>query len=106
MAPLNHDHARRCIIFARSQIDSYIQRHGDRPVPGGLYEPIYGYKSVYFTIEPSDPPTEPRLRYSDTVKVLLNFAVENTLDGFRERSADIFVTEGGTRVATAFLGLA
>ena len=106
MAPLNHDHARRCIVFARSQIDSYIQLHGDRAVPSGTYDLVYGYKSVYFTIEPSYPPTERRLRYSDTVKVLLDYAVENTLDGFRERSADIFVTEEGTRVATAFLGLA
>lgn len=106
MAPLNQDHARRCITFARSQIDSYIQIHGDRPVPSGVYDLIYDYKSVYFTIEPSYPPTERRLMYSDTVKVLLNYAAENTLDGFRERSAHIFVTEGGIQVATAFLGLA
>ncbi|KAL8918384.1 MAG: hypothetical protein Q9208_007403, partial [Pyrenodesmia sp. 3 TL-2023] len=104
-APLDPDHARRCIIFARSQIDSYIKRHGDKPIPGGLYSLIYGYRSVYFTIEPADPPTQRRLRYSDTVKVLTTYAVENTLEKFRQRSAVIFVTDGGEMVATAFLGL-
>lgn len=106
MAPLNYDHARRCIIFARSQVDSYIQRHGDRPIPGGQYSLIFDYRSVYFTIEPVDPLGERPLRYSDTVEVLNTYAAENTLEGFRERSAEVFVKDRGTRVATAFLGLA
>ena len=106
MAPLNQDHARRCITLARGQIDSYIQRHGDGPIPSGPSSLVYEYGVVYFTIEPAVPPTEQRLRYSDTAKVLANFAAENTLEGYRERLAEVFVTDGGVVVATALLGLA
>ncbi|KAL8903873.1 MAG: hypothetical protein Q9207_003644 [Kuettlingeria erythrocarpa] len=105
MAPLNQDHARRCITLARSRINRYIEQHGDRPIPSGLSSLRYDYGLVYFTIEPVAPATERRLSYSDTVKALANYAAENTLEGYRERSADVFVTDGGEVVATALLGL-
>ncbi|KAI4182724.1 MAG: hypothetical protein LQ346_006507 [Caloplaca aetnensis] len=105
MRPLDQDHARRCIVLASSQVHSYIQHHGDGPIPGGRSSLTYDYGIVYFTIEPAVPPGQHRLRYSDTAKVLANFAAENTLDGFRERSAEVFVTDGGVVVATALLGL-
>ena len=105
-APLNRDHVLRCIVRTRNLLENYIQRRGNHAIPGGVTLNSYGYQSVLFWIKPAEPPGPHQLTYNDTVTILGAYAAEMTRETYRERSAEIFVTDGGKRVGQAFFGLA
>lgn len=102
---LIHDHVLNCLVEAGSQLIGYVERHGNRPIPGGRESLIYRYQTVAFEIEPAEPAVERPLSYLDAAAVLIAYAIKMSQDGYRQRSAEIFLTDGGQRVGDAFFGL-
>ncbi|KAL8960256.1 MAG: hypothetical protein Q9193_003006 [Seirophora villosa] len=101
---LTKDDVLNCFADARNQIAQHIEQHGDGPIPPGPVSLDYRYGTVFFGIESVPTPTVRPVSYSDAAAIMISFALKTTQDGFRQRSAEIVMTDSGERVGAAFLG--
>ncbi|KAL8897408.1 MAG: hypothetical protein Q9207_007233, partial [Kuettlingeria erythrocarpa] len=90
-----------CLNYARGQIASHLQQHGDGPIPSGHKSLTYQSQTVVFSIVPVPMPTEQQLTYTDTLAVLDAFNLTTIQQDRKEQSANIIEAEGGEGVAYA-----